>query len=237
MTESEGRALARTAAVLLLASVVRWGATQRRGPPLVPDDSASALPLLLEESRGEREEQERRRTPLPPGEKLDPNRASEAELDRLPGVGPAAARAVVSAREEGRSFHRPEDLLAVRGIGPATLRRIAPHLDFSRAPPVARRGSGGGAPAGAGGAVTFEPLVGAGAGATTPGDQAAAPVDINAAGKGELETLPGVGPAIAERILEERTRRGGFTSVEELLEVRGIGPATLERLRPRVVVR
>jgi competence protein ComEA len=50
----------------------------------------------------------------------------------------------------------------------------------------------------------------------------------------DLEGLPGVGPALAGRILAERERIGGFAQVEDLLAVRGIGPATLERLRPLV---
>jgi competence protein ComEA len=62
-------------------------------------------------------------------------------------------------------------------------------------------------------------------------------VDLNRAGEAELIALPGIGPALAGRILAERERRGRFRSVDELLEVRGIGPATLERLRERVVVR
>lgn len=47
----------------------------------------------------------------------------------------------------------------------------------------------------------------------------------------ELERLPGIGPALAGRIVEERRRRGGFRRVEELLEVRGIGPRVLEGIR------
>lgn len=65
---------------------------------------------------------------------------------------------------------------------------------------------------------------------------AGAPVDLNRATAAELEALPGVGPATAAAILEHRTRIGAFTSVEQLIEVRGIGPAKLEQLRPLVRV-
>jgi len=51
----------------------------------------------------------------------------------------------------------------------------------------------------------------------------------------ELETLPGVGPVLAERIASFRDERGGFTSVEELLEVPGIGESTLASIRDLVV--
>lgn len=56
-------------------------------------------------------------------------------------------------------------------------------------------------------------------------------MDLNAASESDLVLLPGVGPKLARRILDERARRGGFTSVEELLEVRGMGPKTLARVQ------
>lgn len=62
------------------------------------------------------------------------------------------------------------------------------------------------------------------------------PLDLNAATLEELIDLPGIGPVLAQRILEYRERRGGFQSVEELLEIRGIGPKRLEQLRGRVRV-
>jgi competence protein ComEA len=59
------------------------------------------------------------------------------------------------------------------------------------------------------------------------------PIDINSAGLEELTALPGVGPAIAAAIVEDRNKRGPFASVDDLLRVRGIGPAKLEALRSR----
>lgn len=75
---------------------------------------------------------------------------------------------------------------------------------------------------------------GATAGSTGTGD--AARIDLNTASAAELEELPGVGPAIAARIVEHRERNGPFTSVEGLLEVSGIGPATLEEIREQATV-
>jgi len=62
------------------------------------------------------------------------------------------------------------------------------------------------------------------------------PLDLNAATQTDLEALPGIGPRIAEAIREERAQRGGFRAVADLLAVRGVGPVTLERLRPFVRV-
>ena len=62
-------------------------------------------------------------------------------------------------------------------------------------------------------------------------------VNVNTASIEELQLLPGVGPARARAILEARERLGGFKKVEDLLEVKGIGPAALEKLRPFVAVK
>jgi competence protein ComEA len=61
-------------------------------------------------------------------------------------------------------------------------------------------------------------------------------VNLNTATEAELDTLPGVGPVTAQAILAWRTEHGSFSSVEELLEVSGIGEVTLEELRPLVTV-
>lgn len=68
------------------------------------------------------------------------------------------------------------------------------------------------------------------------GGEAAGPVDLNAASASDLEALPGIGPATAAAIVDERERRGRFSSVDDLLDVRGIGPAKLEQLRELVRV-
>ncbi len=59
-------------------------------------------------------------------------------------------------------------------------------------------------------------------------------VRLNSATLAELETLPGIGPVTAQKILDYRDERGGFTSVDELDAVPGIGPARLEQLREHV---
>lgn len=68
-----------------------------------------------------------------------------------------------------------------------------------------------------------------------PGIAAMGPVNVNAASVAELETLPGVGPAIAQAIIAARVERR-FETVDDLLRVRGIGPGKLEELRSLVTV-
>jgi competence protein ComEA len=61
-------------------------------------------------------------------------------------------------------------------------------------------------------------------------------VDINVADQAALESIPGIGPVTATAILDYRGQIGSFTSVDQLLEVSGIGPVTLEDIRPYVTV-
>ena len=61
-------------------------------------------------------------------------------------------------------------------------------------------------------------------------------VDLNTADLATLETLPGVGPVLAQRILDWRTEHGRFTAVEELGEVSGIGDKIYAQLSPKVTV-
>lgn len=61
-------------------------------------------------------------------------------------------------------------------------------------------------------------------------------VNLNEASESELETLPGVGPATAKAIVDYRTQNGRFRSVDDLLNVRGIGPAKLEQIKPHARV-
>lgn len=61
-------------------------------------------------------------------------------------------------------------------------------------------------------------------------------VNVNTASEAELERLPGVGPAKARAIVEHRKKSGGFRSVDDLVEVPGIGEKALARLRPHVTV-
>lgn len=61
-------------------------------------------------------------------------------------------------------------------------------------------------------------------------------VDLNQATVSDLEALPGIGPKLAQRVIEHRDERGPFRTVEDLRQVRGIGRKKFDRLRPHVLV-
>ncbi|MEW6286076.1 MAG: ComEA family DNA-binding protein [Chloroflexota bacterium] len=61
-------------------------------------------------------------------------------------------------------------------------------------------------------------------------------VNINTASAAELETLPGIGPTIAQKIIEYREQNGPFLSTEDIINVSGIGPGTYERIKDLITV-
>lgn len=144
--------------------------------------------------------------PLAPGETIDVNRADAVQLQRLPGVGPARAAAIVQERDAGGPFVSVADLGRVAGIGRGMIERWTGIVTVGGAPRRTRtvRSSG---------------------------------VDLNRALPKELEQITGIGPELARRIVDARTRRGRFDSVDDLLDVPGIGPRTLEIVREQAFVR
>src|SRR6266481_4843640 len=62
------------------------------------------------------------------------------------------------------------------------------------------------------------------------------PININTANSEELQQVPGIGPATAEKILQMRKSYGAFKSVDDLLAIRGLGPKRLEKMRKYLTV-
>ncbi len=63
-----------------------------------------------------------------------------------------------------------------------------------------------------------------------------ASINLNLATLEQLETLPGIGPKVAERIIEHRTKNGAFKRIEELMNVKGIGEKSFLKLKPLIIV-
>jgi competence protein ComEA len=174
--------------------------------------------------------------PVPAADLIDLNSAEPNELAQVPGVGPKVAEAIADHRRLHGPFKSVDELRTVRGVGPITFEKIrnqfrvgivpdaAPTIDIPPSPqPVTPRPP---APA------TPRPAAG-GSKKIQPGDP---PIDLNAATADELQRLPGVGATTARAIVAARAA-APFSSVNDLNKVKGIGPKTLEKLRPFVVVR
>jgi len=167
--------------------------------------------------------------------RVDLNRAPRAELLQLPGIGNSMAQRIEDYRQASGGFRSVDDLMQVKGFGPATLERLRPwvyvkeeegalpaaNVDQPRS--LTKRGS-----------VSTNGL-------TSPASKSkklanlTALIDINRASEEELRQLPGIGPKMSRLIVEEREKRP-LKTVDELRRVPRIGPKTLERLRPFVNV-
>jgi len=234
-TTAQERLALGVAAILLAAGVgvrmlfggpepVEWNGS--------PSADSAAVARLRTEVASEVKRAERRNTPLAEGERIDPNTATADDLTRLPKIGEGTAERIVAWRAARGRFRTLADLDSVPGIGPAALAEIAPHVTLAAAPASSSLASSSSAP---------RPLAGidrmAGGRSEIRGSSvssAGAVVDLNSAAAEELEALPGVGPALARRIVEWRAANGRFRAVDDLDRVPGIGPAMLARLRPQV---
>ncbi|MGD8699331.1 MAG: helix-hairpin-helix domain-containing protein [Gemmatimonadales bacterium] len=220
MTEGEVKALLASALLVILSALGRLllspDAAEVSGEGL---RATGGLDSALAVAESAYSESERRREPLGEAERIDPNSASEIELDRLPGVGPALARSIVRSRERDGPFRSLDDLRRVPGLGAKKVEQLAAHTALAAVD--GRRGSLAGG----------DRLRGSG---SMPRHER---VNLNRATAEELEILPGIGPAKASAIVRWRSEHGRFRKLEDVLGVPGIGPATLERLRALVVVR
>lgn len=89
-------------------------------------------------------------------------------------------------------------------------------------------------------AISFTPVAAqeqsAAPAAAPAGSRASAVVNLNTATAAQLETLPGIGPKTAARIIEHRQKVGGFKKIEELMNVRGVGEKSFLKLKPHITV-
>lgn len=170
--------------------------------------------------------------------------AVRASIDRRADVGtvatpPASPSAAIIVHVAGwvrrpgvyelRQGDRVIDALRMAGGGKGgadlTSVNLAALLTDGQQILVFKKGSAGGAHGGQGGG--FPPQ---GSGGSAP------LVNLNTATLDQLESLPGIGPALAQRIIDHRQEHGPFRTVDDLLDVSGIGEKRLEELRSKVAV-
>ncbi len=216
MSAAERRALILLLSLGLVGQGVRWWLTR---PDQAPGDVQLLAALPPRSPAAHRDSILALARPLGPDERVDADRATAAELARLPRVGLGLAKRIVADREARGPFGGPAGLDRVPGIGAGLLATIGPHLAFS-------------GPSSSPVPLPITPIQ-----PSAPAEPSGTePVDLNLADASLLDALPGVGPARARAIVEYRQANGPFRAVQELSRVPGIGPAALARLQGRVRV-
>ncbi len=189
--------------LLLIGLAVAGHAVQLgKGRDTAPGDAVVLASLRAASPKAHRDSAVAHAQPLRSGERLDPDRASVADLARLPGIGMRLAKEIVADREIRGPFGKPEGLWRVDGIGPATVRRLEPFLRFSAPQPAVAGPLNLNTATGN----ELERLPGIGprlAGAILAyRDKHGAFADPS-----ELEHVPGIGPRLARRLAELVTVR------------------------------
>ena len=147
---------------------------------------------------------------------VDLNTAQLSALMSLPGIGEKRAEQIIALREIKGQIVSADELLEIDGFGPATVDNIRPFVAQST---TERSGK-----------VTAGDDSSAGAGAAS--DE---PVDLNSGSLSALMSLPGIGETRAAAIIRFRELNGPIESADDLLEIEGIGKATIDNIRPFVV--
>ena len=221
MLSAERRAVLLLVALAVSGQGIRYLVTR-------PGEAPGQIQLLSLLPAGsplaQRDSAMRQARPLGPGERLNADAASAVDLARLPRVGLALAKTIVANRDTHGSFGSIAALDRVPGIGPGLLRTLTPHLSFGGSlNPGLRTGRS---------AAAGTPLASPDPRERNPAPQGSAgpALNVNHATAVELEGLPGIGPALARRIVADREAQGPFATTAALDRVPGIGPALLTRL-------
>jgi DNA uptake protein ComE-like DNA-binding protein len=198
LTPPEAKAVKFVLFLICLSALARW--LNRTGPVAIEQNVHGTGTEVVNSAR-----------PKGPSNPLDPNTASAQELEKLPGIGPAAAQKIIAARP----LRSVDDLAAAIG------RKRALRL-LSKLTPLARA------------RVPERVATNRVESVTTP----AAPqlsanrrINLNRASAAELEQLPGVGPALALRLLAARDSLRVFRDWSQIDAVQGVGPALLKKLK------
>ena len=169
------------------------------------------------------------------------NTATIEELQTLPGIGPSKARAIVEYRNK-KPFSKSEELMNVPGIGQKTYDKLKDRItvgdctnttDNTINTPTQEN-------------TTEKRTTATNSQLSTAllnnqrgmnGNENVGKININTASVEELQQLPGIGPAKAQAIVDYRQSNGGFKTIEEIKNVKGIGEKTYEKLKELIDIK
>ena len=150
---------------------------------------------------------------------FDPNGLAEKEWRRL-GLSSKQIRVILNYEAKGGRFYRKEDLKKIYSISPAQYAALEPYIRIPASYPEAKSGKPG----------SYEKP------AKIDKGPIAALIELNSADSAKLESIRGIGPVFASRIIRYRNRLGGFYRMEQLREVYGLDSLKYSRLKDNVEI-
>lgn len=141
--------------------------------------------------------------------KYDLQTATKEELITIPGIGEKRATDILNYRSE-KGFQNKIDLMNVKGIGKATYLKIESYFNDLGTSEITE--------------------------VSKPENIKSVKVNINTANAETLTKLTGIGPAKAQKIIALRLELGRFSTIDELLQVKGIGPKSLAKMKDQIVL-
>src|SRR5262245_7801212 len=183
INSAEGKAVSFILLMIAVSLLARSLSKRDSAEVTIP---ASAGLLDAQTHAREKKQSKQKKEKLPPlgaGERVDPNTATVPELDRLPGVGPSLAAAIVKDRATNGPFKSTADLARVKGLSAARARSLSEHVQLPES-------------------AAYAPAL--------PSQEPAQPVPLNRAMPADLDRIPGVSRKLALRIIAARDSLRGF---------------------------
>jgi len=153
-------------------------------------------------------------------EKIDINKAEIENLSKLPGIGPVKSQAIVDYREKNGEFNSLIELTNIKGIGKKTLAKLLPYLEMI--------------------GDSAEVYAFAAEDTQTTDSSISADtnekININSASVELLQNLSGIGEKKAQAIIDYRNEHGSFHTIEEIMNVKGIGQGIFDKIKNRIEV-
>ncbi|MEQ1796775.1 MAG: helix-hairpin-helix domain-containing protein [Lacibacter sp.] len=153
---------------------------------------------------------------------FNPNTASAEEWQRL-GLREKTIKTILNYRNKGGKFYKPEDIKRIYGLREAEVERLLPFVQIERVPGSKHEAAG------------FSKAVSE----KKPGatESKSFVIDINTADTTEWKKLYGIGSKLSQRIINFRTKLGGFATVEQVGETFGLPDSTFQAIKPKLMVK